>query len=491
MIFTSIDFIVFFVFVLAAIAIIKHRKFQHLILIGGSYYFFYFSSNYLIVLLIFSTILDFYLAKIIYNTENVFRKKLLLIISLGGNLGLLGFFKYSDFAILQFNLLGNYFDLATAIPYYELVLPLGISFYTFQTISYTIDVYRGSLKPSKTFSEFALFVAFFPQLIAGPILRAKEFLPQLREKIQDYESKKNLRQIIFHNSNVKLGITLMAFGFIKKMFFADNIAPLVDDIFFNPIGAESFTVILGAFAFAVQVYGDFSGYTDIAIGAALILGFKIPPNFNKPYFAKSPAAFWNRWHISLSSWVRDYLYLPLIFKKRKSTLSIFLGLMLAFFLIGLWHGADWNFIIFGIIQGFYVGIYTVIRKEVPFLRNHFFFKTKLGTIISIAITQYLTFFSFLAFRIHDMDHLFYSMQKYLLIDFQTVETIAVIQSHKISIILMISFMVIHFISFKKGNLIEKFSNLNYFYWVLFLVTGILLILLLYDGNPTDFIYFKF
>ena len=491
MIFTSIDFIVFFVFVLAAVAIIKHRKFQHLILIGGSYYFFYFSSNYLIVLLIFSTILDFYLAKIIYNTENVFRKKLLLIISLGGNLGLLGFFKYSDFTILQFNLLGNYFDLATAIPYYELVLPLGISFYTFQTLSYTIDVYRGSLKPSKTFSEFALFVAFFPQLIAGPILRAKEFLPQLREKIQDYESKKNLRQIIFHNSNVKLGITLMAFGFIKKMFFADNIAPLVDDIFFNPIGAESFTVILGAFAFAVQVYGDFSGYTDIAIGAALILGFKIPPNFNKPYFAKSPAAFWNRWHISLSSWVRDYLYLPLIFKKRKSTLSIFLGLMLAFFLIGLWHGAGWNFIIFGIIQGFYVGIYTVIRKEVPFLRNHFFFKTKLGTIISIAITQYLTFFSFLAFRIHDVDHLFYSMQKYLLIDFQTVETIAVMQSHKISIILMISFMVIHFISFKKGNLIEKFSNLNYFYWVLFLVTGILLILLLYDGNPTDFIYFKF
>ena len=491
MIFTSIDFIVFFVFILAAVAIIKHRKFQHLILIGGSYYFFYFSSNYLIVLLIFSTILDFYLAKIIYNTENVFRKKLLLIISLGGNLGLLGFFKYSDFTILQFNLLGNYFDLATAIPYYELVLPLGISFYTFQTLSYTIDVYRGSLKPSKTFSEFALFVAFFPQLIAGPILRAKEFLPQLREKIQDYESKKNLRQIIFHNSNVKLGITLMAFGFIKKMFFADNIAPLVDDIFFNPIGAESFTVILGAFAFAVQVYGDFSGYTDIAIGAALILGFKIPPNFNKPYFAKSPAAFWNRWHISLSSWVRDYLYLPLIFKKRKSTLSIFLGLMLAFFLIGLWHGAGWNFIIFGIIQGFYVGIYTVIRKEVPFLRNHFFFKTKLGTIISIAVTQYLTFFSFLAFRIHDVDHLFYSMQKYLLIDFQIVETIAVMQSHKISIILMISFMVIHFISFKKGNLIEKISNLNYFYWVLFLVTGILLILLLYDGNPTDFIYFKF
>jgi alginate O-acetyltransferase complex protein AlgI len=326
MIFTSIDFIVFFIFILGVVAIVKHRKFQHLILLGGSYYFFYFSSNYLIVLLIFSTILDFYLAKLIYSTDNIFRKKLFLIISLVGNLGLLGFFKYSDFAILQFNILGNYFDVGANIPFINLILPLGISFYTFQTISYTIDVYRGTLKPSKTFSEFALFVAFFPQLVAGPILRAKQFLPQLREKMEDYEINGNIRRILFKSANVKFGITLMAFGFIKKMFFADNIAPLVDDIFFNPIGAESFTIILGALAFAVQVYGDFSGYTDIAIGAALILGFKIPANFNKPYFATSPTAFWNKWHISLSLWIRDYLYLPLIFKNRKSSLRIFLGM---------------------------------------------------------------------------------------------------------------------------------------------------------------------
>ena len=197
MIFTSIDFIVFFVFVLGAIAIIRHRKFQHLIIIGASYYFFYFSSNYLIVLLIFSTILDFYLAKVIYSTNNIFRKKLFLIISLVGNLGLLGFFKYSDFAILQFNILGNYLVIGENIPFINLILPLGISFYTFQTISYTIDVYRGTLKPSKTFSEFALFVAFFPQLVAGPILRAKQFLPQLREKIQDYHTTGNIRQILF------------------------------------------------------------------------------------------------------------------------------------------------------------------------------------------------------------------------------------------------------------------------------------------------------
>ena len=491
MIFTTIDFIVFFVFILAAVAIIKHRKFQHLILLGGSYYFFYFSSNYLIVLLIFTTILDFYLAKIIHDTEDALRKKLLLTISLVGNLGLLGFFKYTDFAILEFNILGNYFDLSTEIPFFNLILPLGISFYTFQTLSYTIDVYRGTLKPSKTFSEFALFVAFFPQLVAGPILRAKQFLPQLREKIQNYETKGSIRQIIFQNNHLKFGITLMAFGFIKKMFFADNIAPLVDDIFFNPIGAESFTIILGALAFAVQVYGDFSGYTDIAIGAAFILGFKIPANFNKPYFATSPTAFWNKWHISLSLWIRDYLYLPLIFKNRKSTSRVFLSLMIAFILIGFWHGAGWGFIVFGIVHGLYVGVHTVLRKNIPFLRNHIFFKTKFGKVVSILVTQYLIFFSFLAFRIPDLDHLFYSMQKYLILDFQIIETLSVIQSHKISIALMILFMIIHFISFKHGNLVEKFANLNYRYWVLFLVAGILSILLLYDGNPTDFIYFKF
>ena len=491
MIFTSIDFIVFFIFILGVVAIVKHRKFQHLILLGGSYYFFYFSSNYLIVLLIFSTILDFYLAKLIYSTDNIFRKKLFLIISLVGNLGLLGFFKYSDFAILQFNILGNYFDVGANIPFINLILPLGISFYTFQTISYTIDVYRGTLKPSKTFSEFALFVAFFPQLVAGPILRAKQFLPQLREKMEDYEINGNIRRILFKSANVKFGITLMAFGFIKKMFFADNIAPLVDDIFFNPIGAESFTIILGALAFAVQVYGDFSGYTDIAIGAAFILGFKIPANFNKPYFATSPTAFWNKWHISLSLWIRDYLYLPLIFKNRKSSLRIFLGLMIAFMLIGFWHGDGWSFLIFGILQGIFVGLHTILRSKIPFLRNHKFFKTKFGKISSILVTQYLIFFSFLAFRISDLQHLFYSMEKYLILDFQIVETIYIIQSHKLSIGLMILFIIIHFISFRKGNLVEVFSKLNYKYWFLFLTVGILSILLFYDGNPTDFIYFKF
>ena len=233
MLFNTIDFVIFFIVVLSMIAAIKYRKFQHLFLLLASYFFFYYSSNYLIILLIASTLLDFYIGKAIWKTTDVVKKKILLILSLAGNLGLLGFFKYADFAILQFNFLGEQFNLANQIPLLNLALPIGISFYTFQTISYTVDIYRGKLKPSESFKEFALFVAFFPQLVAGPIVRASEFLPQLREKIE--VGGGNLKQIIIHNSNLKLGVTIMAFGFLKKMFFADNIAPLVNNIFSNPM----------------------------------------------------------------------------------------------------------------------------------------------------------------------------------------------------------------------------------------------------------------
>jgi len=189
MLFNTIDFILFFIVVLSTIVIIKNRRFQHLFLLFSSYFFFYYSSNYLVTLLIFSTLLDFYVGKAIWHTNNISRKKILLILSLAGNLGLLGFFKYADFAILQFNIFGNSLDLQSEIPLLNIALPIGISFYTFQTISYTVDIYRGKLIPSESLKEFALFVAFFPQLVAGPILRAKDFLPQLRVKMEKIQYK--------------------------------------------------------------------------------------------------------------------------------------------------------------------------------------------------------------------------------------------------------------------------------------------------------------
>ncbi|TRZ69903.1 MAG: MBOAT family protein, partial [Nitrosopumilaceae archaeon] len=298
MLFNSIDFVVFFAFVLSMFVIIKNRDFQHTFLLSVSYFFFFYSSNYLFSLLIFTTVWDYYLGKQIFKTESNKRKKIFLILSVSGNLSLLGFFKYADFAATQFNILGHYFNLNANLPLLNLALPIGISFYTFHSIGYIIDVYRGQVTPSKSLREYAIFVAFFPQLVAGPILRASQFLPQLREKLDNIEVGKNIKQILIHDQNLRSGITLMMFGFFKKIFIADNISPMVNEIFANPIGLDSFTIILGTIAFGIQIYCDFSGYTDIALGAARTMGFRIPVNFNKPYFATSPSDFWRRWHIS-------------------------------------------------------------------------------------------------------------------------------------------------------------------------------------------------
>ena len=491
MLFNTIDFIIFFFLVITTLILIKNRKFQHSFLLFASYFFFYYSSNYLIILLVFSTILDFYLGKAIWKNIDVVKKKLLLSISLAGNLGLLGFFKYSDFAITQFNILGKYVDLSNDIPFLDIALPIGISFYTFQTISYTVDVYRGKLEPSTSLREFAIFVSFFPQLVAGPILRAKDFLPQLREKLNNFENKVRMRQIlILNNNNLKFGITLVAFGLFKKMFFADNISPLVDDIFSNPIGAESFTIILGAIAFGIQIYGDFSGYSDIAIGTSMILGFKIPTNFNKPYFATSPSDFWRRWHISLSTWLRDYLYIPLGGNKKSHGRTYF-NLFTVMFLGGLWHGASWNFVVWGILHGLYLAIHKLLKKIFPNLTIHQFFKSTIGKIFCIGITQYFVFLTWIPFRVSDTDQMIYSMYKFVILDFQTVNTINTIISHEIAFSLIILFIILHFISYKTKNLIEKLSNLKIQYWFGFLTIVSSLILLSYAGTPEQFIYFKF
>ena len=490
MLFNTIDFIIFFLILLVAITLIKNKKFQYSILLFSSYFFFYFSSNYLILLLIASTLLDFYIAKMIWNTSDVARKKILLIISLAGNLGLLGFFKYSDFAILQFNFLGEQFNLTNEIPFLNLALPIGISFYTFQTISYTVDVYRGKLQPSESLKEFALFVAFFPQLVAGPIVRASEFLPQLREKVTNSVEKYELKSIILKNSNLKLGITIMAFGFFKKMFFADNIAPLVNEIFAVPTSFDSFTIILGTIAFGIQIYCDFSGYSDIAIGAALILGFKLPVNFNKPYFATSPSDFWRRWHISLSSWLRDYLYIPLGGSK-KSHVQTYANLATVMFLGGLWHGASWNFVIWGLLHGGYLAIHRLIVNKFPILNEIQFFKTKTGKIISIIVTQYFVFLAWIPFRVSDSNDIFYAMSKFVLLDFQFDETTQIIFQNKFPILLIILFFVLHFISYKKTNLIQNISKLKLRWWFTIVTIILTIIIFFYDGNPEEFIYFKF
>ena len=232
MLFPTVEFIVFFLAVLTALVCYKNRKFQHTLLVIASFFFLYFSDNYLILLLIYTTILHYFIGKKIFDSEKIREKKIFLWIGIGGSLGLLGFFKYMDFGITQFNNLLMNLGISE-IPLMNVVLPIGISFYTFQSISYIIDIYRGSLKPTNSILQYGLFVSFFPTLIAGPILRASDFLPQLKEKISNLKSNYRLRQFSINSKNLKIGITLMSIGFLKKIFFADNIAPMVDNVFNN------------------------------------------------------------------------------------------------------------------------------------------------------------------------------------------------------------------------------------------------------------------
>jgi D-alanyl-lipoteichoic acid acyltransferase DltB (MBOAT superfamily) len=488
MVFNTPEFIIFFIFVLAVISCIKFRKFQHLFLIGSSYFFFYFSNNFLITLLIFSTLLDFYIGKAIFTAKNKKRKKVLLISSLAGNLGLLGFFKYADFGIAQINNVTESLGIPE-ITSLGLILPIGISFYTFQTISYTVEIYRGKLEPSKSLWEFALFVSFFPQLVAGPILRANHFLPQLREKISNNGITSRLRTITIHDTSLRFGISLMAIGFFKKMFFADNIAPMVNEIFNVPYGLESFSVMLGAIAFGVQIYCDFSGYSDIAIGAAIILGFHIPANFNKPYFAVSPADFWRRWHISLSTWLRDYLYIPLG-GNRKGNSRTYVNLITVMFLGGLWHGASWNFVIWGLMHGVYLAVQKLTTNKFPVLKNSKFLKTRTGKIISILITQYFIFMTWLAFRVEDLDALSYVLYKYVIWDFATSATLQILSHNIIPITLIVVFFILNYISYRK-NIVKSLSEMKITHWAIILFGIMILILFFYDLSPEEFIYFRF
>ena len=488
MLFNTPEFIIFFISVLAVISCVKFRRFQHLFLVGASYFFFYFSNNFLITLLIYSSLLDFYLGKAIFNSKNKRTKKILLIASLAGNLGLLGFFKYVNFMIDEVNGIVQYFGMSQ-IDSLDIILPVGISFYTFQTISYTVDIYRGKLTPSESFWEFALFVSFFPQLVAGPILRASHFLPQLREKISNNNITSRLRTITIHDASLRFGISLMAIGFFKKMFFADNIAPMVNEIFSVPIGLESFSIIIGAIGFGIQVYCDFSGYSDIAIGAATILGFHIPANFNKPYFATSPVDFWKRWHISLSTWLRDYLYIPLGGNKKGDYRS-YANLFTVMIIGGLWHGSAWNFLIWGALHGVYLVIYKILITKFPSLEDTQLLKSRKTKIIAILITQYFVFLAYVAFRVEDVSALPYVLYKYVVWDFATEATFEILSHNKLPLLLIIGFLIMNYVSYKR-NIIKILSELKIRYWMLALFGIMTLILLLYDPFPKEFIYFRF
>ena len=338
--FNSAEYLLFLPLVLLLHGLLEGRQSRRQWLLLVASYGFYMSWNWRYAgLIALSTLVDFWAGKRMSRSQSPVERRLLLLLSLCLNLGLLAIFKYWGFFAGSTESVFELFGSDLALPKHDLLLPVGISFYTFQTLSYTIDLYRRRIEVEPSLTRFALFVSFFPQLVAGPIVRASEFLPQLRE------------ERLVRAAQVREGVARIFRGLIKKIVFADILAvALVDPVFASPGDYGSVDLMLGLYAYAFQIYGDFSGYSDIAIGSALCLGYRLPENFNRPYLSQNVREFWTRWHISLSSWLRDYLYIPLG-GNRVGPRRTAINLMITMGLGGLWHGAAWNFVLWGVYHG--------------------------------------------------------------------------------------------------------------------------------------------
>ena len=346
MLFHSYVFLYFFFATLLLHELLPQPAKRWLLLVASLTFYGAWNAKYLLLLLV-TTLIDYYAARLIHTSSSERWRRIALVVSMTSNLGLLGLFKYYNFFAHSFDELWGW-----QLPLHELLLPVGISFYTFQSMSYTIDVYRRELPPAKDFPDFLLFVSFFPQLVAGPIVRAHDFLPQL-------EAKTRPRSL----ESLRLGLKLFALGFFRKVVIADNLASFVDAVHANPGAHSSADLWISAYAFAFQIYYDFAGYSDMAIGLALFFGFRFPENFHRPYMAKNIAEFWRRWHISLSTWLRDYLYIPLG-GNRGSSLFTYRNLILTMALGGLWHGANWTFLAWGFFHGGALAIHRLFRSRV-------------------------------------------------------------------------------------------------------------------------------
>lgn len=350
MLFNSLEFVLFFAIVYGLYIILQHRAQNVLLLIASLVFYGWWDWRFLL-LLTFAIVVDFNSSHQIATARTPFARRCWLGVSLCSNLGILGFFKYYNFfadsAARVLDVAGIDIDWRIA----GLILPVGISFYTFQTMSYVIDVYRGDLKPARTLADFALFVCFFPQLVAGPIERATVLLPQVEQpRRPKYQQLRD-------------GFRLILLGFILKLVVAENMAPFVRDMFDHPEWHHGPNVLLGLYAAAFQIYGDFAGYSSIARGLAKLMGFELMLNFRQPYLATNPSDFWRRWHISLSTWLRDYLYIPLG-GNRGSEFATYRNLILTMVLGGLWHGAALNFVAWGVFHGSLLAIHRLLFRNV-------------------------------------------------------------------------------------------------------------------------------
>ncbi|GGZ37953.1 O-acyltransferase [Echinicola pacifica] len=395
MLFNSIDFAIFLpiVFILYWFVTNKSLRLQNLLIVAASYLFYGWWDWRFLSLILFSTLVDYTIGRKLSVEENQNRRKILLWASILVNLGFLGFFKYYNFFLDNFVTAFSFFGTEIKASSLNIILPVGISFYTFQTLSYSIDVYKRKLEPTKDFIAFSAFVSFFPQLVAGPIERATHLLPQFYKKRT------------FEYSKAVDGMRQILWGLFKKIVIADNCAEFANQIFNNSAELNGSTLVLGAIFFTFQIYGDFSGYSDIAIGTSRLFGFDLMQNFNFPYFSRDIAEFWRRWHISLSTWFRDYLYIPLGGSRGGTWMKV-RNTFIIFIVSGFWHGANWTYIVWGILNAIYflpLLLTNNNRNNLETIAQGKFFPS-IKEFSFMLITFGLTVFAWIFFRAENMGH---------------------------------------------------------------------------------------
>lgn len=474
MLFNSLIFLNFFVVVTTLYFLFPDKHRWKLLLLASCYFYMFFVPVYLLILG-FTIVIDYY-AGILIERNNGNKKKLMLIVSLAANVGVLAVFKYYNFIVSNLSFLLNLSGGHHHIPYLSILLPIGLSFHTFQAMSYTIEVYRGRQKPERNFGIYALYVMFYPQLVAGPIERPQNVLPQFHQKHS------------FNYDDVVTGLRKMLWGYFKKLVVADRLAIYVNTVFHHPEKHSAITLIIAIIFFSFQIYCDFSGYSDIALGTARVMGYKLMVNFRRPYFATSIKEFWSRWHISLSTWFRDYLYIPL--GGNRSSISRWcLNILLVFMISGLWHGASWTFVVWGALHGLYLitGIFLnrVFKDRFLVIKN-----TAAAIFFRISFTFMLVSFGWIFFRANSIGDAFIIIRNIVTWKdggFYIGSISDIFYSIVALAILLITEYMQEFYP-------ESFSLMNSRYKLvrhLSYVAIILLILLIGILNQSQFIYFQF
>jgi len=481
MLFNSLDFAIFLPIVFAIYWLLKRNtQNQNLLIVAASYLFYGWWDWRFLSLIVFSTLVDYTVGQQLRKQTNANKRKALLWVSILVNLGFLGFFKYFNFFqenfVEAFSFLGQNIQ-ANSL---NIILPVGISFYTFQTMSYTIDVYRRKLEPTPNFIAFAAFVSFFPQLVAGPIERATNLLPQFLAKRS------------FHYATAVDGLRQILWGLFKKVVIADNCAEFANQIFNNSDDMNGSTLLLGALFFTFQIYGDFSGYSDIAIGTSRLFGFSLRRNFAFPYFARDIAEFWRRWHISLSTWFRDYLYIPLG-GSRGSTAMKIRNTFIIFIVSGFWHGANWTFIAWGILHAFYFLPLLLTNKNRKNLGNVAGGRRlpSVRELFSIGTTFGITVIAWIFFRAESISHAISYITGMFSSSMLQIPSFYNMRNGLITIILTIIFMLVEWVGREDEYAIERIG-LGWSRPVRFTMYYVIIIAIFwFGGKQQEFIYFQF